>query len=530
MSRSLVLLLAGIVIVGCGAERAAKPAAKAERTGPKGSIRFSLPSLPKVLDAGVVADVDQTVAVRAVYAAPMRLDDERHPVPDLAESVEFSDDGLQATMRLRAGIEWSDGTPITASDFVDTWNRNLRPTTQSPLAGVMYDVKGAQDVAAGRPGAELGVSIRDERTIEIELERPTRLFLDALTQSPFAPMPAAVRDGASSAGPWSGPYTVASSSIERIELVSNDTYWNEQDTGFAEVELVLEESPENAFALLESGKLNGGINVMSPRGPTAMRSVDGFVLEPGPIVAYVGMRVERPKVRDPRLREAISVALDRSSLAALAPPGVIVPQVAYAPQGLIDSDVASQIEDRPATVKGVSDEQLMARYGDVVPDGLQLDMLTQGAADEVVAETVKQSLQRLGITVRIQPSKDPDSFFDQLGEPGGDFDIFVSNQASTSADVARALAVWRCGGTENDAGFCNSEYDAILDDLEVTTDRDEQQQLVRQAESFITGPDGQHFIAPLAAFSTPIVYGDPIGGATDPTGNFLYLDHLRTRS
>ena len=92
-----------------------------------------------------------------------------------AQSWEVSPDGLAWTFHLREGLRWSNGEPLGADDFVQSWRRMLLPAFAAEYAYLLYPIKNAEAFNAGRisdPGA-LGITAPDARTVRIELARPT---------------------------------------------------------------------------------------------------------------------------------------------------------------------------------------------------------------------------------------------------------------------------------------------------------------------------------------------------------------------
>ena len=113
------------------------------------------------------------------------------PIPGQAESWEISEDGLTYTFHLRDGIQWTDGEPVKASDFVFAFKRLFNPATASEYAYLQYPIKGGSEIAEGQTvaDADFGVQAPDDKTVVITLEGPTPYFLQALTHYTAYPLP-----------------------------------------------------------------------------------------------------------------------------------------------------------------------------------------------------------------------------------------------------------------------------------------------------------------------------------------------------
>ena len=105
------------------------------------------------------------------------------------ESWTVSGDGKVYTFKLRAGATWSDGSPVTAQDFVFSWQRVVDPATAAEYAYMLAPVVNAEDVTAGKKKpAELGVKAVDDSTFEVTLNAPTPYFLEMLTHQATYPV------------------------------------------------------------------------------------------------------------------------------------------------------------------------------------------------------------------------------------------------------------------------------------------------------------------------------------------------------
>ena len=144
-------------------------------------------------------------------------DAKAEPIPGQAESWTISDDGLVYTFKLRDGIQWSDGVPVTAADFEFAFRRLFNPATASEYAYLQYPIKGGSEIAEGTmpvDSPDFGVKAIDDKTVEITLEGPTPYFLGALTHYTGWPVPKHVVEKVGDA--WTnvenivsnGPYTI----------------------------------------------------------------------------------------------------------------------------------------------------------------------------------------------------------------------------------------------------------------------------------------------------------------------------------
>jgi oligopeptide transport system substrate-binding protein len=132
---------------------------------------------PTTFDPQQMAVVAEAVIAVDLFEGLMTYGADGNAVPGAAESWAVSDDGLTYSFRLRADGKWSDGTPVTAADFVFGWQRLVDPETGSPYAANLDAVMNARDIRTGaRRPADLGVRAIDTRTLEVTLAAPTPYF------------------------------------------------------------------------------------------------------------------------------------------------------------------------------------------------------------------------------------------------------------------------------------------------------------------------------------------------------------------
>jgi oligopeptide transport system substrate-binding protein len=134
-------------------------------------INYSLLGDPKTLDPQIASDSDSVTVVNALYEGLARLDAKGAAQPGAAEKWESGADGAEFTFTLRKGAKWSDGTPLTADDFVYAFQRALDPRTGSAACSPMFCIKNARQVHSGKMKPnQLGVSASDNRTLTVRLE------------------------------------------------------------------------------------------------------------------------------------------------------------------------------------------------------------------------------------------------------------------------------------------------------------------------------------------------------------------------
>ncbi len=143
---------------------------------------------PESLDPHKTSTVYEANILRDLFTGLMAQDAKANVIPGAAESYTVSPDGLVYTFKLRADGKWSDGTPVTANDFVFSWQRLVNKDTAAEYAYMLAPVVNAEDITAGKKKPEeLGVKAVDDHTFEVTLNAPTPYFLEMLTHQPPTP-------------------------------------------------------------------------------------------------------------------------------------------------------------------------------------------------------------------------------------------------------------------------------------------------------------------------------------------------------
>ena len=152
-------------------------------------MTFVLNSIPDGLDPTVTNNSFAQYVILNCFEGLVTYDETGSVVPGQAESWDISDDGLTYTFHLRDGLKWSDGTPLTANDFVYSIKHVLTPSTAAQYVSMVTDyVKGAQEFYDGGSEDELGVKAVDDNTLEITLLQPTSYFIDVLSMWVYDPI------------------------------------------------------------------------------------------------------------------------------------------------------------------------------------------------------------------------------------------------------------------------------------------------------------------------------------------------------
>ena len=185
MRKTLCLLMA--IMLTLAAPAAFAEAQPAETLSADQDLTFSLPSVPTIdpqqFNAAPSYDVMKGIGEGLIRTH------EGQVTPGVAESWEVSEDNLKMTFHLRAGACWSDGSPLTANDFVYAFRRLADPAKPRDYSWVLYEIKNAAGVMDGSLTLDqLGVSAPDDSTFVIDFTTPAPYYLGFLDLPCFYPV------------------------------------------------------------------------------------------------------------------------------------------------------------------------------------------------------------------------------------------------------------------------------------------------------------------------------------------------------
>lgn len=311
------------------------------------TINWYTPTEILTLDISKNTDRYSAMAIGNAGSNLLRVDENGKNQPDLAEKVEVSEDGKTFTATLRDGIKWSDGSDITAEDFVYTWRRMVDPATASEYAYLVSDahVLNADEVIAGeKPVEELGVKADGNKVI-FTLSTPAPQFESLLTFSNFVPQKESfVKEAGEEYGTssekmlYSGPFAVEdwNGTSGSFKLVKNDNYWDAANVKTETVNVQTVKKPDTAVQMYKQGELDFA-NISQTSAIYNANKNNEDVIDIAEARADYLVYNETGSVEaltNEKIREALNLATDREGLVKAAADTGTNPATAFVPKGL----------------------------------------------------------------------------------------------------------------------------------------------------------------------------------------------------
>lgn len=244
--------------------------------------------------------------------------------PGVAESWDVSDDGLTWTFKLRSDARWSNGDPVTAADFVESFQRALTPGTAGVVSETLLPIRNAGLLIAGESPGLLAVHAQGPHTLVIELESPTPYFLAILTHPSTFPVHRSLRESDQSAEVISnGAYRLRDWQVNQHVLLERNPHYHSADQVAIEKVRYLPISESSAeLSRYRAGEIDitysipaGRMEWLEKNYPQQLHVSDWFG------TYYLGLNVAHPALADVRVRRALSLAIDRKRLVESVTPG-----------------------------------------------------------------------------------------------------------------------------------------------------------------------------------------------------------------
>lgn len=484
-------------------------------------------SEPGSLDPQMIQGVPGSHVAQQLFEGLVSQDANGKTVPGVAVKWDNKDNKI-FTFHLRKDAKWSNGKPVTAGDFVFAWRRLVDPNTASPYAYYLQ-LTGMTNVDAIVNGKKdpktLGVKALDDRTLQVTLAKSVPYFVKMLANASVFPVyPPAVKKWGDK---WTQPAHMVSNGAYKlsswvvnghITMVRNTQYWDNKDTVINKLTILPIADQVAAMNSFLAGDIDMTYEVpneqfkhLKKQNPQDLK-VTGYVCN-----YYYDFNNTKPPFNDVRLRKALSYAIDRNIITKYVTGKGEKPLYTFTPDSVEGFNApklayASMTQQqRLAKAKALMKE---AGYG---PNGKKLKvsiLYNTSGNHKKIALAVSQMWKALGVTVTLEnqewktflQTRQDHKFTVSRDAWCGDY-----NEASTFATLLMT------GNTQNNAGYSNAKYDAILKKALNTSDDAARNQLYSDAEQIVAkdAPVAPIYSYVNARLVKPYVGGYPMHNALD---------------
>lgn len=557
MKKRLALVMATVMVAslafaGCGSQstadsttaaaagdtaEATTEAAATEEAG-ENVLHVQVGPSPETIDPALNSAVDGANMIIHAFEGLLKFDQDNQVVGGLAESWETSEDGLTWTFHLRPDLKWSDGSALTANDFVYSWKRVADPMTAAPYAyDLLNQVVGYDEAAAGDIDA-LGVSAPDDSTFVVTLSSPCMYFDKIAAFAVMVPVQQATIEANGDA--WTtvpetyvtdGPYYMTEfTDGSQIVFTKNPNYWDAENITFDQIVWHLIEDSNAAYSAYQQNEVSMIKAVPTEEIPSLEGNAE-FHVEPIMGTYYVSFNTQKAPFDNALVREALSLAIDRDYVANTIMQGTYSPAKNFVGPGISDAEPGSSFEEVTTATYGdhfdvanyeadlAKAKELLAEAGYPNGEGFPaIEYMTNDTGyHKAVAEYLQSAWGELGVnlTINIQEWKTVTA-----DRRSGNFDVARNGWVYDWDDPSNMINLLETSNGNNDGKYSSAEFDKLVDDARNTTDVAEHYSLLHEAEQVLLNDAA---MAPIAYYNDFWLQKDNLKGTWHSPYGYWYF-------
>lgn len=474
-------LAALILLAGCG-RRSGDEAERAVllRRGLSGDLSS--------LDPAAAADTFSIQVLQDLYEGLTAESSAGSAIPAVAASWSADPAGTQYTFHLRPDARWSNGKPVRAQDFVVAWRRVLDPKQGSPVADDLRLIAGAGAIIAGQAAPEtLGVTAPSDDVLIVNLSQPAAYLPQILAHSAAFPVysDAAARTHSPSEWISNGPYVLSKWQPGTVlELTRNPSYWDKANVHIPAVEYQVTSDDGAQYARYRAGQIDLTDSVPANMLP-ALRAEHSseLVIAPFLATAYYGLNLSNKTLgSNLALRKALAMAIDRRQLVETLGFGQ-VGAYGFVPPGTWNYDPQSWGWTVLGDAERITEaKRLYAEAGFTPASPLHLRVLFN--SNPVIRRTAILTAAMWKDTLGVETELTDEEYkvFLNSRRDKSRWDVARLGWNADFNDASNFLDTFRARSANNDPGFEDPAFDALVDQAAATNDLGMRRQLLENAE------------------------------------------------
>jgi oligopeptide transport system substrate-binding protein len=469
---------------------------------------------PPSLDPGLATDTTSSNVLLNIMDPLVKLDpDTLEAVPSLAESWDVSSDGKTVTYHLRHDGKWTNGDPVTASDFVYSWKRTLSPELAADYAYQLYGIVGAQEYNSCQKNCDaladkVGVEAPDDYTLVVHLTSPQPWFIQQSSHHSFLAVnqKAVEQFGDKWTEPQNivtdGPFKLAKWEHDsEIDLVKWDGWRDAKDVTLTSVPGKIIVDGTTRVQAFESGEidvLDGG--GLPPDEIARLKSTPEYESYPSLGTYYYGYNMKN--ISDIHERRALSLAINRQEIIDQIAQADQIPATGMSPQGISGFDTInpnSPWTPAQGDMTKAKDELSQAQS----PKTSINLFFNDSPGHKEIATAVQAQWKELGINTTLK-QQEWAQYLEFLGPPPNSaVDVYRLGWIYDFPDAINGLELWTCDSGNNNTNYCDKNYDALVAKARQTPDDQARYQIYAQLEQMLFGQDGALPIIPIYWYTFP---------------------------
>lgn len=503
--------------------------ASASAASSKKTLNWSIPSELSTIDPSKVNDTYGGDMVSNTLEGLYRLGKNSKIEPGMAKKTTVSDDGLTYTFTLRSNNKWSNGDPVTAQDFVYSWQRTVDPKTASSYAYLFDGIKNANDIMAGTKAPEtLGVKAQGKYKLVVTLEKQIPYFKLLMGFDVFFPQnQKAVEKYGDKYGTaakymvYNGPFKMVGwdGSNLKWKLVKNNSYWDKKNVKLKQINFQVTKSTTTSYNLYQANKLDQ--TNLSAEQARQLKNQSGYTVLKQARTNYLEFNQTMPIFQNQKIRQAISYAINRKPLANTVIGGGSTPAKSVVSSGLASRDGVDFVNAAKTSVgttynKKKAQQLLQEGLKEVGKDSLSFTLLGDDTdaskkITEYLQSQIEANLPGTKVTVENVPFKTR-----VTRSQNTDFEVVVSSWQADFSDPISFLDMFTSNNSYNFGKWKNADYDKLITASKTTdaTDPAKRWDDLVAASKLLNEDQG---VVPLVQINTPQMIRPDVKGLIQNT-------------
>ena len=488
------------------------------------------------MDSVMAEDTVSFSALNNVNEGLYRQDQDNNFVPGVADGdPEMNQDGTEFTVKLKEGLTWSNGTALTAADFVYAWQRAIDPANASTYGPYMMDGKiaGATEITeAAAAGQEydvttLGVTAVDETTLVVKTASPMTMdfFKSLMAFGTFYPQNQEFVEAqgdkyATSADTvlYNGPFMLtdwSGSTDSEWIMEKNESYWNAEEVSLTKITFNIAKDAQSAVNAFEAGE----VDITGKLSSDVVGQYEGddrLVTWLDPSIFWLKFNEDNEVLANENIRRALAMAFNKDDLVENVLANGSVSANYAVPADFVKDAEGNDFRDANGDLLTYNVESAQEYWAKGLEElGLTEVTISVLGDDTDAAKKTYQYIQDQwqtnleGLTVKVESVPFAIRLDRQTKQ---EYDVLGSGWGPDYQDPMTFSDLWVTGGTNNNMSYSNAEYDALIEQANATTDTAEKWSLLQQAEKILLEEDAA--IAPMYQRASNVLVAGNVDGFT----------------
>ena len=508
---------------------------------PEGQVlRYISGSEPESLDPHVSTGQPEARIYLALYEGLTEYDPVTgQAIPAIAERWEPNGDNTEFTFHLRHNARWSNGDPITASDFVYSLRRGLAPALAARSAYLAYYIQGAQAYNEGKGRAEdVGIQAVDDYTLKIRLTTPVPFLSGLVAHQMFRLVPRKAIEKYGDA--WTQPQNIITCGAfklqtwrpyNRLIVVRDPMYWDAARVKLDQITFYPVEDATTMMNLYKAGDVDAVFNHIVPYAwVDNVRHFKDYMDKPENAIEYYMFNTKQPPMNDVRVRKAFNMSIDKAALAVYR--RVVKPLTAFTPEGIFPG----YPQPRGDPFDPARARELLAEAGYHDSNGkydpstfpisrVELSYNTNESNKQTAEFVQAQWKQHLGLTVPLK-NVEWKTFLDSRAKLQYN-GVARAGWVGDYMDPYSFLDLFSTETGDNGTGWSDPTFVTMLRDANLQPDPGKRYELLSRAEAFLLAAQP---VIPLFTDATdwmkkPYVKGLYANPLTLHAWKYVYIEH-----